>query len=209
MEKYKFIKLSFVVLSTLICRSIFIYGSSFNGTENIINPAVINNAGLHGITSLNYELFNSIGEISVSTFTSNSFYLYSGMFQTPAYPSTITDLTANPETNEGELTLLWTAPGADGIIGNCYEYDIRYSTDITDSPALSEEKYQSCDSVSKFSPIPSPYSYGTEQSLTITGLEPGTTYYFAVKSRNYNYNWAFLSNGATSWAKIGWFVNKM
>jgi len=193
-------------ISCIFMQPLYLYAGSFSGTENNINPSIVNNGGMSGITSLSNELTNTVAEIgiSISTFTSDSYYLYSGKLQTVSYPYVITTLSAINGPSEGEIILSWTAPGSDGTIGTCSAYDIRYSTEESKSPIISEQQFQSCDSVSKFSPIPTPQSYGTQQSIIITGLEPGTTYYFAVKSRDTNYNWSFLSNGATTWAAINY-----
>lgn len=84
------------------------------------------------------------------------------------------------------ITLHWTAPGDDGDIGIATVYDIRYAT----SP-ISEANWNSAVQVSG-EPVPS--AAGTEESFTITGLEPRTTYYLAIKAADEVPNWSTLSN---------------
>jgi hypothetical protein len=170
---------------------------------SIVLPGIVNQGGHHEAKSANNELVNSLGEMAVchSTYTSENYYLFSGFIQAIAYPGTITAIAISSSTSESEITLSWTSPGSDGTVGTCAEYDIRYSTQITFSPSTSEGQFQNSISVSAYSPIPSPQSYKTPQNMTITGLISDTTYYFAIKSRDSNYCWSFLSRGATIWMK--------
>lgn len=193
------ISVGFIIVN-LIGLFSFLYGGYFSSFSNNIQPAVVNQAGLNGITSLTIELHNSVGEVGISSYTSQNNFLFAGFLQTISYPNRITSLSATQGLNIGEIKLFWIAPGADGTVGTCASYDIRYSTDPAQSPALSEEKFQQCRSVSEFSPIPQPQPYGSFQTITITGLMPGVTYYFAIKARDDKFSWSFLSNGATSWA---------
>ena len=178
------------------------FAGMFNDNTNMINPAAVNNAGMPGVTSLINGLADSVGEIGISTFASTNYYLYSGNLQIISYPNCITTLSALPGTNEREITLQWISPDVDESTGTCSGYDIRYSTDLNNAPSVSEQKFQSCNSVSVFSPVPVPEIAGSIQSLIITGLTQKTTYFFAVKTRDVNYSWSFLSNGTSSYAKF-------
>jgi len=182
----------------------FASGSSFEGNGNEISPSVINAAGTSSMTSTSNELEYCTGETGISSFSSTNNFLYSGNLETVSYPLRVTSIAATPGPDGGEITLSWSAPGADGITGTCYSYDIRYSTNSDESPALSEDMFQQCRSVSELATIPAPQSYGTPHSLTISGLIQATSYYFAMKSRDANYSWSFLSNGTTAYcpAKI-------
>jgi len=84
------------------------------------------------------------------------------------------------------ITIGWTAPGDDGDTGTASVYDIRYSTSsITDA---------NWTSASQVSGEPSPQAAGSAESFEVTGLTPGTTYYFAIKTADENLNWSALSN---------------
>ncbi|MCX7941258.1 MAG: hypothetical protein N2555_05765, partial [Endomicrobia bacterium] len=161
------ISVGFIIVN-LIGLFSFLYGGYFSSFSNNIQPAVVNQAGLNGITSLTIELHNSVGEVGISSYTSQNNFLFAGFLQTISYPNRITSLSATQGLNIGEIKLFWIAPGADGTVGTCASYDIRYSTDPAQSPALSEEKFQQCRSVSEFSPIPQPQPYGSFQTITIT-----------------------------------------
>ncbi|MCP4683925.1 MAG: hypothetical protein GY867_00620 [bacterium] len=87
------------------------------------------------------------------------------------------------------ITINWTAPGDDGTSGTASGYDIRYSTStITDANWIS---------ANQASGEPTPQAAGTAESFEITGLTPGTVYYFAIKTADENLNWSLISNIAT------------
>jgi len=87
------------------------------------------------------------------------------------------------------VTLNWTAPGDDGSSGTAAEYDIRYST----SP-ITEQNW---DQVSQAEDEPTPQIAGSDETFTISGLIPNTTYYFALKASDEVPNWSALSNVAS------------
>ncbi len=99
-------------------------------------------------------------------------------------PSDITDLLA--ESYETEIILQWTASGDDGDLGLASYYQIRRnSVEITltnwnSSPLLPD--------------IPQPADPGTIQSCAFTEAEPGTVYYFAIKTFDDMGNVSGLSN---------------
>jgi subtilisin family serine protease len=99
-------------------------------------------------------------------------------------PEAIADLTANA-VGITEVTLQWTSP-ADAGNGSASSYDVRYST----SP-INEGNFSSATPAPN---PPSPGPAGSTETLTITGLAPGTTYYFAVKSADFFGNTSAISN---------------
>lgn len=88
-------------------------------------------------------------------------------------PAAVTNLSVIGVTSNS-ATLWWTAPGDDGLLGTATFYDMRYST----SAITSTNFNVATQAVNE----PSPASAGTAQSLTITGLVAGRTYYFALKT---------------------------
>lgn len=110
-------------------------------------------------------------------------------------PSAITDLSVIAATNSATLT--WTAPGNDGTIGRASIYDVRYSTTpISDfSTATKVEK------------VPAPKSSGEIESLEILGLNPTTTYYFAIKSSDEAPNESAISNIISATTLSGATIN--
>ncbi len=102
--------------------------------------------------------------------------------------SSLAMLTA-PSASPTSITLTWTAPGDDGDVGTASQYDLRYSTSL-----ITEANWNQATSVSG---VPSPQSAGSAESFTVTGLTPGTTYYFAIKAADEMANWSTLSNVAS------------
>jgi len=89
-------------------------------------------------------------------------------------PSAITNLAASTPTFTS-MVLTWTAPGNSGTTGTASSYDIRCSTS-----AITEANFQAASAVQGTKPAPQ--VAGTVQSMTVTGLTQGTTYYFAIKT---------------------------
>ncbi|MBI2568273.1 MAG: hypothetical protein HYV63_14710 [Candidatus Schekmanbacteria bacterium] len=116
-----------------------------------------------------------------------------GTDQTP--PPRVTDLRAKSAAKEvigaaradaggGYVVLEWTAPQG------AREYDVRYRTST-----LSEE-YWYDHAVMVRAPAPRPG--GTAEQLLVSGLEPGTRYYFGVRSMDERLNVAEISNVVTA-----------
>jgi phosphodiesterase/alkaline phosphatase D-like protein len=85
------------------------------------------------------------------------------------------------------VTLTWTTPGDDSLSGTAAQFDIRYSTAlITAANFASATRWTTG--------VPVPAAPGTSQSVQVTGLQPGTTYWFAIKTADEVPNWAGISN---------------
>jgi len=84
------------------------------------------------------------------------------------------------------VTLRWTAPGDNGSEGQASQYDIRYATSPINSINFS--------SASQVAGEPVPQIAGSDESFTVTGLQPSTTYYFAIKAADEVPNWSAISN---------------
>jgi hypothetical protein len=85
----------------------------------------------------------------------------------------------------GDLTVTWTAPGDDGTVGTCAEYDIRYNT-----VPITTANWNTSTQVSG---EPVPDTSGTQQWYTFPPL-PSGTYYVGIKARDEAFNWSALSN---------------
>ncbi|MBU0702061.1 SMP-30/gluconolactonase/LRE family protein, partial [bacterium] len=84
------------------------------------------------------------------------------------------------------ITLNWTAPGNDGYVGTATTYDIRYST-----CTITEDNWGfAVQSTGEPAPKPS----GANETFTVANLQPNTTYYFAVKTKDDAGLWSGLSN---------------
>lgn len=111
-------------------------------------------------------------------------------------PSTITDLTAYSGITDGEINLQWTSTGDDGCIGIIKNavYYIRYSTNDyseNDTVAPDHERQIKIKNV-----IP-----GATEFYTVTGLNPGTTYYFKIKVQDTFGNLSEWSNNCLAAAQ--------
>jgi hypothetical protein len=97
----------------------------------------------------------------------------------PNDPEPVTDLAAAPGTAaEGDVTLSWTAPLNRNFVP-ISRYELRYSTrSITDLAGDAALWYQLADRAAK----PSAGAPGMLENLTLNGLYPASTFYFAVKS---------------------------
>lgn len=93
---------------------------------------------------------------------------------------------AYAQVTHNSVTLNWTTPGDDGMVGTASAFDLRYSTSpITATNFLAATRWTS---------MPVPASPGTQQSVTVTGLQANTTYYFAIKTADDVPNWSPISN---------------
>ncbi len=90
------------------------------------------------------------------------------------------------QTTNSTATLSWSAPGDNGLIGSAVRYDLRYTTS-----SLSEANWSTAAIVTS---LPAPKSPGGRDTVVVTGLTPGTTYYFGLKTGDKFSNWSELSN---------------
>jgi len=79
----------------------------------------------------------------------------------------------------------WAAPGDPCNYATCAEYDLRYSTST-----ITECNFAAATRAS----VAAPSSPGNAECFDLTGLACGTTYYFAVKTRDSAGNWSVISN---------------
>lgn len=82
------------------------------------------------------------------------------------------------------VQLTWTATGDDGDTGQAAQYDVRYSTQPINAGNFLQANY-----AIMTAPKPNPQA----ETLTITGLSPSTTYYFAVMTGDEVPNWGAMS----------------
>lgn len=89
------------------------------------------------------------------------------------------------EISDSTVTLSWQAPGGDGMTGTAQAYDLRYATF-----RMNEETWSEATPVSG---LPAPGPPRSEERTTIRELTPGTTYFFAIRSRDAVPNWSPIS----------------
>lgn len=107
-------------------------------------------------------------------------------------PSSITDLVATTGNQPGTIILTWTSPGDDGNAGTATTYVIKYST--------SEINNSNWDSAFDINGEPSPQPAGNIENFIVTGLTPGQTYYFAIKTLDEVGNISDISNSPSAMA---------
>jgi chitodextrinase len=101
-------------------------------------------------------------------------------------PAAVINLVASSPTFTSML-LVWTAPGDDGNTGTAAQYDIRYATFAITNDTTFNAAVQCTGE-------PAPLPAGTQQTFTVQGLTQGTTYWFALKTRDEVGNTSALSN---------------
>ncbi|MDI6641818.1 MAG: fibronectin type III domain-containing protein, partial [Elusimicrobiota bacterium] len=117
-------------------------------------------------------------------------------------PAAISNLTALTGTDEGTVILNWTSPGDDGTTGtlNDAKYRIKYS--ITSFTFFTKtDAYDMEFSTTGVTP-------GTAVSYVISGLKPGTSYYFGIITKDDAGNWSTWTKDAqTNTANRGWALD--
>jgi hypothetical protein len=84
------------------------------------------------------------------------------------------------------VSLAWTSPGDDSLVGTATLYDMRIST-----APITLGNWNSANIVTG---LPAPLVHGTRQTTIVTGLSRDTTYYFAIRTRDDVGNWSGVSN---------------
>ena len=99
-------------------------------------------------------------------------------------------LLASPgRSSAASVTLVWTAPGDDGLTGQAALYDLRYS----EQPLTPENFLQA----TRAAGLPQPAAPGTTQTHVLQGLEAGVVYYLAIRTADHSGNWSAMSNVIT------------
>ncbi|NIR49895.1 T9SS type A sorting domain-containing protein [candidate division KSB1 bacterium] len=101
-------------------------------------------------------------------------------------PSRVEDLTLS-EATETTVKVSWSAPGGDGSEGTASAYDLRYAT----TDILNEADFNAATPVEN---VPTPSPSGTPESMLVLCLQPGTTFYFALRSEDDSGNMSQISN---------------
>jgi len=112
------------------------------------------------------------------------------LLQDTTPPAAVTNLSIAGTTST-TVDITWTAPGDDGASGTAAAYDIRFST----AGPIDEAAWGAA------TPVfgePPPTAGGTTQTMTVTGLSGGTTYHFAMKTRDEVPNWSTISNSPSA-----------
>lgn len=98
---------------------------------------------------------------------------------------------APPDSGADSITLTWTAPGDDGSTGRAAAYDLRYS----EAAVASDTSAWWLQALPAGS-LPTPLNAGIRESFTVSGLPPGKTYFFVIRTADEAPNWSAFSNVA-------------
>jgi lysophospholipase L1-like esterase len=100
-------------------------------------------------------------------------------------PAAVSDMSVQ-ETGSRTALLSWTATGDDSTVGVAENYDVRYSTEL-----ITEGNF---DSAARAIGEPDPLPGGSWEEFSVGGLNPDTSYYFAVKVMDDRGNESSISN---------------
>lgn len=87
-------------------------------------------------------------------------------------------------------TVLWTAPGDDGMSGRASTYALRYRT----SAIVGTDTLSWWNAATSVSGLPAPGVSGSTDSVVVSGLDPTRTYYFILRTADEVPNWSGFSN---------------
>ncbi len=105
-------------------------------------------------------------------------------------PARVTDLSAT-STGTGSVDVSFTTVGDDGLIGTAFAYDLRYAT----SPIADNNDFANANQLAG---EPAPQPAGSSQTIPVSGLDPDTTYYFALEVADELGNRSPFSNVASA-----------
>lgn len=92
--------------------------------------------------------------------------------------------------SDSSIRLDWVAPGDDGDLGTAASYELRYST-----AAITSANF---DAATRVSGVGAPQASGTAESFTVTGLQAGVAYHFALKTFDGAGNASALATASTA-----------
>lgn len=113
-----------------------------------------------------------------------------------ATPSAVFDLGITG-TNSNSAFLVWDAPSAAGR--RAAQYDLRYSL-----APITADNFPAAAAVS----LPGPKEPTDLETAEVLGLNPATTYYFALKTADQAGNWSAISNIVSATTQTGTTVNE-
>ncbi len=108
-------------------------------------------------------------------------------------PAAVT-LSAATGSNNGQVILNWNAPGDDNMTGTATSYIVRFASAAIDTQAK-------WDAATDVTGEPMPLVAGTAQSMVVSGLTPGQTYFFALRTLDDSNNLSDLSNSPSAVAQ--------
>ncbi len=133
-----------------------------------------------------------LDDTSKATVTNGRLNAFNALEDDSSPPAAVNDL-AIDNAGLASITLRWQATGDDGLEGTANGYDIRYS----DVGPFDWE------TATKVSDEPKPQAAGETETFAVSGLDPSTTYHFAIRVLDNVGNASELSNIVTGNTKAG------
>jgi len=104
-------------------------------------------------------------------------------------PGTVNDLAADPGAFPGEIRLTWTAPGDDGGSGTASAYIMRVS-----HSTITSGTFAAAADIDRWIMESAPLAGGAPETLWVAGLDPDSTWYFALETQDEVPNTSAISN---------------
>ncbi len=117
-------------------------------------------------------------------------------------PATVNDLNAVPGSLPGEIRLTWTAPGDDGATGTASAYIMRVS-----HSAITAGTFDAVADIDRWIIESAPHAGGTPETLFVFGLDPDSTWHFALKTQDEVPNTSAISNDSGTAPLAGTLLN--
>jgi hypothetical protein len=117
-------------------------------------------------------------------------------------PGTVADFVAAPGQFPGEIRLTWTAPGDDGAAGTASAYIIKVS-----HATLNAGNFDAAADLDHWIAEPPPLAGASAETLFVFGLNPDSTWHFALEASDEVPNTSAISNDASSAPLPGALLN--
>jgi len=171
------------VLSTQLCGGTA--GSGILSSTPAIGAVV--SAGVMAYTAMQYSATESIKICFSSSGITSALSTAINVTEVPdtTAPLAISNLALSSPSNSA-MVVSWTAPGDDDSTGTATTYDLRYATSVITAGNFS--------SATAVTGEPAPSVAGSSESMSVSGLLPSTTYYFAIQTSDEVPNTSTISN---------------
>jgi hypothetical protein len=117
-------------------------------------------------------------------------------------PGAVADLLAAPGTFAGEVRLTWTAPGDDGSTGTASAYIVK----VSHAP-LTAGNFDAAADLDRWIVEPPPLAGASPETLFVFGLDPDSTWHFALKTQDEVPNTSAISNSSGTAPQPGTRLN--